>query len=96
MNHPRSRVRVVTEGQWERVQALLSSNFGRRGHPFRGELPCGGRHHLPLPHRHPLRDLPREEFSPWQTVWKRHRCYTGDGTWDRILALTLAEADTNG
>src|SRR3546814_496548 len=26
------------------------------------------------------RDLPREEFGPWQTVWKRHRRYAADGT----------------
>lgn len=32
------------------------------------------------------RDLPREQFGPWQTVWKRHRRYAGDGTWDRVVA----------
>jgi transposase len=41
----------------------------------------------------PWRDLPREQFGPWQTVWKRHRRYAADGTWDRALAQVLAEAD---
>lgn len=44
----------------------------------------------------PWRDLPREQFGPWQTVWKRHRRYATDGTWDRVLARLLAEADAAG
>ncbi|WP_425324123.1 IS5 family transposase [Gordonia polyisoprenivorans] len=44
----------------------------------------------------PLRDLPVEVFGPWQTVWKRHRRYAQDGTWDRVLAHVLAEADAAG
>jgi len=38
------------------------------------------------------RDLPAS-FGPWQTVWKRHRRFSGDGTWDAILATLLAQAD---
>jgi len=38
------------------------------------------------------RDLP-VSFGPWQTVWKRHRRFSGDGTWDTILAALLAQAD---
>lgn len=41
------------------------------------------------------RDVPAE-FGPWQTIWKRHRRYAGDGTWDTILAALLAHADANG
>ena len=44
----------------------------------------------------PWRDLPRSEFGPWQTVWKRHRRYAGDGTWDRVLSTLLAMADAEG
>jgi thiamine pyrophosphokinase len=29
-------------------------------------------------------------------VWKRHRRYAADGTWDRVLADLLAEADSFG
>ncbi|MEU7768071.1 transposase [Nocardia sp. NPDC049190] len=43
----------------------------------------------------PWRDLPWE-FGPWQTVWKRHRRYAADGTWDRVLTALLALADTTG
>jgi len=41
------------------------------------------------------RDLPAS-FGPWQTVWKRHRRFSGDGTWDSILAALLAQADAAG
>lgn len=38
------------------------------------------------------RDLP-DSFGPWQTVWKRHKRFSIDGTWDKIHARLLAEAD---
>lgn len=41
------------------------------------------------------RDLP-SDFGPWQTVWKRHRAWSADGTWDRILDALLVRADANG
>lgn len=44
----------------------------------------------------PWRDLPRERFGPWQTVWKRHRRYAADGTWDHVLQELLATADAAG
>lgn len=41
------------------------------------------------------RDLP-ERFGPWQTVWKRHKRFSVDGTWDRIHAALIAETDAVG
>ena len=41
------------------------------------------------------RDLPTE-FGPHQTVAKRHRRFSSDGTWDRILARLIALADAAG
>ncbi len=41
------------------------------------------------------RDLP-ERFGPWQTVWKRHKRFSADGTWDKIFTALLAEADAAG
>ena len=43
----------------------------------------------------PWRDLP-EQFGPWQTVWKRHRKVSRDGTWDRVLSVLQAQADDAG
>lgn len=33
-----------------------------------------------------------DEFGPWQTVWKRHRRFAADGTWDWIHPRLLADA----
>ena len=87
---------MFTDEQWARVEELLPSNEGRRGHPF-------GDHRRVvegIAYRYrtgtPWRDLPRAVFGPWQTVWKRHRRYAADGTWDRVLAELLAQADEGG
>ena len=91
-----SRSRVLTDDQWASLEVLLPSNAGRRGHPF------GDNRRVVegMIYRYRTgvawRDLPRTEFVPWQTVWKRHRRYAGDGTWDRALQLLLSEADAVG
>ena len=41
------------------------------------------------------RDLP-ERFGLGQTVWKRHRRFATDGTWDKLLRVIQAEADAAG
>jgi len=91
-----SRYQVFTDDQWERIEPLLPTNAGRQGHPF-------GEHRRVvegIAYRYrtgiPWRDLPRDQFGPWQTVWKRHRRYAGDGTWDRVLGQLLADADAAG
>lgn len=96
MTKQRSRFRAFTDEQWARVEPLLPSNAGKQGHPFRDNR----RVVEGIVYRYrtgiPWRDLPREVFGPWQTVWKRHRRYAADGTWDRVLGQILAEADAAG
>ena len=96
MSVTQSRYQVFTDEQWQRLEPLLPSNSGRRGHPFgdsrRVVEGIAYRYRTGIP----WRDLPRERFGPWQTVWKRHRRYAGDGTWDRVLARILADADAAG
>lgn len=96
MTNQRSRFRVFSDEEWALIEPLLPSNEGRRGHPFgdnrRVVEGIAYRYRTGIP----WRDLPREEFGPWQTVWKRHRRYAADGTWDRVLARILAKADAEG
>lgn len=91
----RSRFTQFTNEQWERVDPLLPSNEGRKGRPFEDNR----RVVEGIVYRYrtgiPWQDLP-ERFGPWQTVWKRHRRYAVDGTWDRVLMQILAEADAAG
>ena len=91
-----SRFESLSDAQWERIGPLLPTNVGRRGRPFANNR----RVVEGIVYRYrtgvPWRDLPREEFGPWRTVWKRHRRYAGDGTWDRVLQELLADADEQG
>lgn len=89
------RYQQLTDDQWARIEPLLPSSDDRRGRPFRNSRQILEgviyRYRTGIP----WRDLP-EHFGPWQTVWKRHRRYTVDGTWDRILQSLLADADADG
>ncbi|WP_444545384.1 IS5 family transposase [Streptomyces hydrogenans] len=41
------------------------------------------------------RDLP-ERFGSWKTVYERHRLWSADGTWERLLQQVQAAADAPG
>ncbi|WP_412080511.1 IS5 family transposase [Streptomyces sp. SCL15-6] len=41
------------------------------------------------------RDLP-ERFGPWETVYKRHRRWSADGTWKMLLSRIQAAEDATG
>ncbi|MFJ3079446.1 IS5 family transposase [Streptomyces halstedii] len=43
----------------------------------------------------PWRDLPTR-FGKWKTVYERHRRWSADGTWDRLFAAVLTDADEEG
>jgi len=90
-----SRDAVLTDAQWDRIVGLLPSSAGRRGRPFRDDRRVVEgviwRYRVGAP----WRDVPAE-FGPWQTLWKRHRRYCGDGTWDKVLGVLLTEADAAG
>ncbi|WP_435865962.1 IS5 family transposase [Streptomyces wedmorensis] len=39
---------------------------------------------------------PPERFGSWKTVYERHRLWSADGTWERLLRQVQAEADAAG
>jgi transposase len=90
-----TREAVLDDDQWALIQPLLPPQRSGRGRPMRDHRQvvegviyryrCGI----------PWRDLPAT-FGPWKTVWKRHRRFSGDGTWDKVLAALLAQADAAG
>lgn len=89
------RTALLDDAQWDLIEPLLPPQRSGRGRPMREHRQvvegviyryrCGI----------PWRDLP-SAFGPWQTVWKRHRRFSGDGTWDKVLAALLAQADAVG
>ena len=50
----------------------------------------------PAPQVVPAEANIQESFGSWKTVWKRHRRFSGDGTWDQILTELLSQADAVG
>jgi transposase len=90
-----TRLQQLTDTQWARIEPLLPSSEGQRGRPFRNNRQVVEGIIYRYRARIAWRGLP-DYFGPWQTVWKRHRRYTADGTWDTVLARILADADDAG
>jgi transposase len=90
-----SRVAVLSEAQWARIEPLMPSSDGQRGRPFRNHRQVVEGIIYRLRTGVAWRDLP-ESFGPHQTVSKRHRRFSADGTWDKIHARLVAEADAAG
>ncbi len=89
------RHQVLTDNQWELLELLLPKSDGRVGRNFSNNRLVVEGMLFRLRTGMPWRDLP-EVFGPWQTVWKRHRRYAQDGTWDRVLFALTALADATG
>src|SRR3954462_11409739 len=90
-----SRNRVLTDEQWERIAPLMPSSAGGKARPVRGHRQVVEGVIYRFRTGIAWRDLPAS-FGPWQTVWKRHRRFSADGTWDRIHTGLLVEADSLG
>jgi transposase len=90
-----TRTEVLSDQMWAQIEPVLPALKGPMGRPM-GE-------HRPLVegaiYRYRTgiawRDLPAA-FGPWQTVWKRHRRFSTDGTWGRVLTALQAQADARG
>ncbi|WP_169335859.1 transposase [Nocardia tenerifensis] len=89
------RYKVLKDEQWELLELLLPKSQGRVGRHFANNRRVVEAMLYRLRTGIPWRDLP-QVFGPWQTVWKRHRHYAGDGTWDRVLTALLTLADATG
>ena len=85
---PETGVGVISDELWELIGQELPTSAGRRGRPWRDHR----RTLEAILWRYrtgcPWRDLPAE-FGPWQTLWKRHRRWTTDGVYPRILVRML-------
>ena len=90
-----SRSALLSDAQWSRIEPLMPSSNGQRGRPFRDHRQVVEAIVYRFRTGVAWRDLP-EAFGPWQTVWKRHQRFSTDGTWDKIHARLLAEADAVG
>jgi transposase len=90
-----SREAVLTDAQWETIAPLMPCSDGQRGRPFRDHRQVVEGIVYRFRTGCAWRDLPRS-FGPHQTVSKRHRRFSRDGTWDKILTALIARADASG
>lgn len=86
------RSNVVSDDLWALLEPVLRTDGVRRGRPWND-------HRLTLEAIYwhfltgsPWRDLPRE-LGAWQSVWQRHRRWSADGTYERILDAVRESAD---
>lgn len=89
-----ARSAELSEAAWARIEPLMPRAVGR-SRPWRDHRQVV--EGIVYRYRSGVawRDLP-ERFGPWQTVWKRHRRFSSDGTWDRIHTRLLTDADAVG
>ena len=91
-----SRFAVLSDEEWARIEPFMPVVSEKGGRPFADHRTMVEA----IVYRYrtgiPWRDLPREQYGPWQTAWKRHRRFAGDGTWDKVLGVVLAKADAAG
>ncbi|WP_455771004.1 IS5 family transposase [Streptomyces erythrochromogenes] len=82
----------LTDAEWERLQPFLPVSNRRCGRWRDHRQVIDGILHRVRIGVH-WRDLP-ERFGPWKTVYERHRLWSADGTWERLLQQVQSEADT--
>lgn len=90
-----SRTQVLTDEMWARIEPLLPPLKGPMGRPMTDHRRLVEAAIWRYRTGSAWRDLPAE-FGPWQTAWKRHHRFAVNGTWDRVLAELLADADAAG
>ncbi|MFF4796090.1 IS5 family transposase [Streptomyces sp. NPDC001276] len=84
----------LTHEEWARLKPHLPKS-GQRGGRWAGHRRVINGILYRLRTGVPWRNLP-VRFGPWKTVYERHRRWSADGTWDRIFAAVLADADAEG
>lgn len=84
----------LSDAEWERLRPFLPVSNGRCGRWRDHRQVIDGILHRVRAGLH-WRDLP-ERFGPWKTVYERHRLWSADGTWERLLQQVQAAADAAG
>ncbi|MFD7836199.1 IS5 family transposase [Streptomyces sp. NPDC059761] len=84
----------LTNDEWARLAPHLPKSAGRGGRWSDHRTVINGilfRIRTGVP----WRDLPNR-FGSWKTAYERHRRWSADGTWDRIVQAVQADADARG
>lgn len=84
------RVAVFSDELWAVIAPVLPSGAGRRGRPWNDHRRTLEGIAWRFRTGSPWRDLPAV-FGAWQSVWDRHRRWSTDGTYARMLAAVRAD-----
>ncbi|WP_373312241.1 IS5 family transposase [Streptomyces tauricus] len=84
----------LTNAEWDRLESF-SPRGGARGGPWSDHRRVINGLLYRVRTGVQWRDLP-ERFGPWETVYKRHRRWSADGTWKMLLSRIQAAEDTAG
>jgi transposase len=84
----------LSDAEWERLRPFLPVSNRRCGRWRDHRQVINGILHRVRTGVH-WRDLP-ERFGPWKTVYERHRLWSAEGTWERLLQQVQAAADAAG
>jgi transposase len=84
----------LTDDQWALVEPLLPDRTPRRGGQWRDHRQVLNGVLWRTRTGAPWRDLPTC-YGKWQTVYYRHRRWSADGTWERVLDGLRAGCDAD-
>ncbi|MFF3088808.1 IS5 family transposase [Streptomyces nojiriensis] len=82
----------LTDVQWARIEPLLPDRAPRRGGRWRDHRQVIDAIAFKYRTGTPWMDLP-ERFGSWKGAHSRLRMWAIDGTWERVFAALLAQAD---
>jgi transposase len=77
----------LTDEVWALLEPLLPSQKPPLGRPRRDHRTMLAGMLWVLGSGASWRDLPEEEFGPWQTVYGRYRKWCREGLWQRIMEV---------
>jgi transposase len=89
------RTGVISDELWKQIEPVLPSDVGRRGRRFRDHRQVLEAIAWRFRTGSPWRDVPAE-FGPWKTLWKRHRRWSTDGTYQKIFEAVLGDRAADG
>jgi putative transposase len=87
------RVGVISDELWSVIEPVLPCGDGKQGRPWNDHRRMLEGICWRFRTGSPWRDVP-DEFGAWQSVWKRHRRWSEDGTYEGIfVAVNRAGGD---
>jgi putative transposase len=80
---------VIDDELWSRIEPVLPCGQGRRGRPWNDHRRTLEGICWRFRAGTPWRDVP-SEFGRWSSLWRRHRTWSHDGTYDKMFAAVGA------